>query len=234
MRVRSRLSTFLLLLGIVTVSTWAQTKKPPEVKANGGTDFLPDANPQYFPKEVFGDSKKDPMKDFSALWYAAHLRAMHEPSLLQTPKDKSAVVYRFLWLRTFHHPIVIRLNIRPDGTGFLTGKATNRTGGYDPGKLTWNESREMSQKDVQKFLTLLNKAEFWKLPAEISEGGNDGAEWIMEGLEKGSYHVTDRWSPSNTDYSAMCLFLLNFVRNSDRDQRHLLADFEIGRKCGTA
>ncbi len=212
MLLRSNLAIVWLLLAAVAASTWAQAKKQPEAKQGGEMNFPPDTYHRYFPKGVFGDDEKGPMKDFTARWYAADLRAMREPSLFEASKNKSMIAYRFLWLRTFHHPIAIRLKILPDGTGFLTGKVTSGAGGYAPGAVTWNKSYEVTESDVQEFLKLLQKAEFWTSPTVVSVGGNDGAEWVVEGVKKGSYHVTDRWSPTNTDYSAMCLFLLSLSK----------------------
>jgi len=40
----------------------------------------------------------------------------------------------------------------------------------------------------------------WKLPTRQSEGiGLDGAQWIIEAVKGGRYHVIDRWSPRADD-----------------------------------
>ena len=46
------------------------------------------------------------------------------------------------------------------------------------------------------------------MPTEDSRLGNDGAQWILEGMKDGRYHVVDRWSPDGGDYRAACLHLL--------------------------
>lgn len=38
--------------------------------------------------------------------------------------------------------------------------------------------------------------------------GNDGAEWILEGVNGGRYHVVDRWTPGAGAYREACLYLL--------------------------
>src|SRR5678810_56885 len=59
-------------------------------------------------------------------WYPNHLRAMKEPSLFLQSTNKAVEQYRFLWLRTFHKAIAVR--IRKDNAGItlrvirLTGK----------------------------------------------------------------------------------------------------------------
>lgn len=48
-------------------------------------------------------------------WYPKHLAAMKEPSLFEQSTKKLVQQYRFLWLRTFHKPIAVR--IRKDSEG---------------------------------------------------------------------------------------------------------------------
>src|SRR5262245_46652627 len=44
---------------------------------------------------------------FRSDWYSRHLRAMNEVALPFLVNDDES--YRFLWLRTFHHPVAIHL-----------------------------------------------------------------------------------------------------------------------------
>jgi len=212
MRMRWTLAILCFALG-TSVAARSQTKKRPLTTVPSVLNSPPDANPQYFPKGIFRDSSdRGNFKDFKARWYSSYLRAMHEPSLSEASKDKTLVAYRFLWLRTFHHPIAIRLTIRPDGTGALTGKVTSGAGGYEAGVMTQNESVEVSRAQVQQFLDLLQKAAFWASQTEGTAGGNDGARWIMEGLNSGVYHIVDRWSPEKSDYAGLCLYLLSLSK----------------------
>jgi len=182
---------------------WFQTPQPSGDTSSSVVAPPPDADPQYFPKGVFGDSAyPGQMKNFKAKSYSASLRAMHEPSLLEGSKDASLIAYRFLWLRSFHSPIAIRLTIRSDGTGSLVGKVT-RGGGH---------SVEIPTDKVQRFQDLLQKTTFWTLPTEGPIGGLDGAEWILEGVRSGDYHVVERWSPKKDDYASLCLYLLQLSK----------------------
>lgn len=175
----------------------------------------PDAHPQYFPEGIFRDSSESGwFQGFKERWYAKHLRSMREPSLSEASKDNSLVAYRFLWLRTFHSPIAIRLTIHVDGTGTLTGKMTNGKGGYDAGNLTLNESHELAKARVAEFLGLLRTAAFWSSPSEDGTGGADGAQWVLEGVQNGGYHIVDRWSPEKSEFEHACLFLFEQSRIS--------------------
>lgn len=145
----------------------------------------------YFPSGALSDY--DRVDSFKARWYSDQLRALEEPSLLQEANKQS---YRFVWLRTFHHPVAVRLDIMSDGTGKLTVKIANGAGGYKPGKLIENTTAVLTQKQTDKFLEQVRDVGFWELPSFEKTSGCDGAEWIIEGVKDGKYHVVDRWTPS--------------------------------------
>jgi hypothetical protein len=98
----------------------------PQTKSKIVPSDPPDANPQYFPEGTFGDSSETGyFRSFTARWYSKRLRVMAEPSLTLATKDETLVAYRFLWLRTFHHPVGIHLTLRPDGSGSIIAKITS-------------------------------------------------------------------------------------------------------------
>jgi len=134
---------------------------------------------------------------------------MGEPSLWKLSKSESIESYRFLWLRSFNHPVSARLTIANDGSGKLSIKVLSGSGGYKPGHLIRNQNIEVSKDSVDTFRQLLDKAEFWAAPTEKEDGtvGLDGAQWIMEGAMGGQYHVVDRWSPEEGPYRKAALFL---------------------------
>jgi hypothetical protein len=150
------------------------------------------ADGQYFPKQSL--DAKSPLKN---QWYTAQLIALQEPSLFALVKDPTAESYRFLWLRSFQHPVAIRLDPKPDGTSVLTTKISSGAGGFRPGDLTENTSRVLPSEETQKFLLRLNQLKFWSLPNPVNDQrGTDGSQWIIEGVKGGHYHVADRWTPT--------------------------------------
>lgn len=154
------------------------------------------AQEPYFPQGVLEDNAQG--ESFRSGWYSKHLKALEEPSLYLESKSSNAESYRFVWLRTFHHPVIVRVDIRPDGGAELTTKVSSGAGGYEPGKLVENTSRPLTQRETDKFLLTIQRLQFWKLPShEIPEAAAiDGAQWIIEGTKDGKYHVVDRWSPT--------------------------------------
>jgi len=126
------------------------------------------------------------------------LRALKEPVLFNRRTSKE--VYRLTWLRTFHNPVAI--TIEKDGEQYsLYWKVCNGKGGYEPGQLTIDESKEISKEEWDNFKTLLQKANFWEIKSVDREMPmDDGAQWIFEGISSNTYHVVDRQSPRNNEY----------------------------------
>lgn len=148
-------------------------------------------------------------------WYPQYLKAMGEPSLFQEQTNKTSEQYRFLWLRTFHKPIAVRV-WKNDSEIKLRVVRLNGAGGYKPGHIERDESFTLTADQWDGFLKLLNKATFWDLPSAENYLGLDGARWILEAQTNGKYHMVDRWSPNYSDgekrrlenFAACCRYLL--------------------------
>jgi len=156
---------------------------------------------QYFPPGVFD---KSPQKDESAAnYYGRFLKALHEPSLWELSRQKpEAEVYRFLWLRTFHRPIAIRLVVRKSGSGWINFHMTSGKGGDQPGRIARYSISWLTKNRTQSFLMELDSVDFWHLPTCASDQNPakpDGAHWVVEGVKNGQYHLIERWSPEPPD-----------------------------------
>jgi hypothetical protein len=134
--------------------------------------------------------------EFRTQWYGTFLKAFDEPSLWERSMNGPAQAYRFTWLRTFHHPVVIRIEVRSNGICELTIKVGLGSGGYDPGKLIRNETSPLTKEQSEWFLNQVN-LKLWNEPHERdTPSGDDGAQWIIEGVKNGQYRIEDRWSPA--------------------------------------
>ncbi len=167
-----------LIVAILTSSLLAQTPAP---------------KGSYFPPNTLDDSAD--ASHFAEEWYSEQLRALGEPSLWESSKNQKLESYRFLWLRTFHHPISVRMDVQPDGSSTLTTKMANGMGGYKPGKLVVNTTQKISAGETAAVLDRIEHSGFWTLAPYEHTGGEDGAQWIVEGVKDGAYHVVDRWTP---------------------------------------
>jgi len=149
-----------------------------------------DAKERYFAVRPLDSTQQ--LRDFRIAWYSKHLAAMGEPSLWLA--DHATETYRMLWLRTFDAPFVFRVTVKPDGTSELVTKKTAGKGGYDPGKLVINHTKQINRKETEILVETLERTKFWDLPTnESGIGGLDGAQWIIEGTKNGKYHIVDRW-----------------------------------------
>jgi hypothetical protein len=154
-------------------------------------------------------------------WYGDPLRAMGERPLCPEPDVER---YRFLWLRTFHHPVMIRAELRDRGA-VVTGKELDGAGGYEPGRLIRDTTVELSAERRAELERLLTDG-FWRAPTQpppdSGRVGVDGAQWILEGAAD-HYHVVDRWSPDlyprDAAFRRLCLFLLEAAGLKPADSR---------------
>lgn len=153
---------------------------------------------QYFPPGLLGCGGRQ--DDLLTKWYSEQLKALGEPSLWALSKsDSHARVYRFLWLRSFHHPVSVRVIINSDLTGTLVLKIASGAGGYAPGDLVRNESVPVGKHGTSLLFARVLQARLWELPTRGHPGGNDGANWIVEAVADGKYQIVDRWSPGEAD-----------------------------------
>lgn len=149
----------------------------------------------YFPDGIFDQKVEN--NNFISQWYSKQLKALGEPSIYKERNNKDKQIFRFTWLRTFHNPISIRLEVnKNDGSGTLYVKETDGAGGYEPGNIKEDFKKNISKESIDKLLKLLEKEDFWKLSPKVKTMGLDGAQWIIEGLQDGKYHLVDRWSPN--------------------------------------
>lgn len=142
-------------------------------------------------------------------WYSGQLRAMSEPILY---KDYSTdTSYRFTWLRTFHNPIAVRIDNKK-GLILLSWKVCEGAGGYDAGKIIVDKQKKIPEANWLEFQKMISQIDFWSMPSTSNEIlGTDGAQWILEGINKGKYHVTDRWTPRGSDYAKCCEYLIELT-----------------------
>jgi hypothetical protein len=161
----------------------------------------PTSASKYFPPFRSGSAWADKVRPD---WYSKHLRAMNEHAVTSLKEEET---YRFLWLRSFHHPVAIHV-ARSGTKKFITAKQTSGAGGYEPGTLEINHTRPLSDDEWNEFMMVLEHTRYWQMPTDEGEPGLDGARWILEGYREGRYHLVDRWTPQSGAYHEACLYLL--------------------------
>lgn len=181
----------------------------------GRFDRLPPQ--QYFAPSLWAKGPfacQSPMNDFEANWYSTHLRAAREPSLYlasQAPATRAARTYRFTWLRSFHEPVIIRLDERPNGVLRLTAKRLNGKGGYGPGSIAARVERDLTPDEAHRFERLLSSSRLFRTAAWDCHAGADGAEWVFEANDRGAYLFHKRWTPERGPLHDVGLLLIGFT-----------------------
>jgi hypothetical protein len=203
----------LFLIGLIIVITWNRKQAADEiiksVRVVDNSIIPTDSNVLYFPLDSPISTSLDRLNKLNNEWYSKMLFALHEPVIFQS--NDSTEVFRFLWLRTFHNPISIRIN-NYNSKHILTLKISGGTGGFDAGKVIVDTSFYISKKEWDIFKSKVTKINFWNLsPTEILDE-KDGSQWVLEAKNRGIYHFVDRCSPNETrnkDFRDCCNFLIS-------------------------
>lgn len=174
-----------------------------QVAVRGGVPPIREAERDLVTQEKATEADRDK--------YAEVLRVMHEVPLCSAARTSvDGESYRFLWLRTFHRPLLVDLVLGPGDRASAVLKEASGAAGYGIGRLVRRTRidvfrrlrREMKGPDNAKaFLRLFRESAdeaFWAQPfrsEDRSVVGVDGATWTIEGVRNGRCHVVRRWSP---------------------------------------
>jgi enterochelin esterase family protein len=144
------------------------------------------------------------------LFAPRHLVTLGEPPLSSGEKP-SDFAYRFVWIRTFHHPISVRIQ-KTGSSAILRAVELDGAGGYAWGKIANEVNRELSPAELKAVVAKLNRTRFWRMAEEDpSQGGLDGATWILEGSQEGKYRSVNRWCPESGALRDAGLFLVQLA-----------------------
>ena len=158
------LKALLSLLLIIILAASCTTASDKSSQANSKFDTLPlpvDSTVFYFKtKANWQNTTRDALDTFVNSWYSYMLFTLKEPILKDYKGEKE--VYRFTWLRSFNHPVIIRLEKQGDVIE-LFGKVSDGAGGYKPGKVIYDTTLHLTDEQVNAINLKLNSANFWTL-----------------------------------------------------------------------
>jgi hypothetical protein len=144
----------------------------------------------YLPPQTFGDRTVHSL--------SMNLHALEEKPLWPPALD-SERTYRVTILPAFAGAQSVTLTVLADGSGHIGFRATDA----NHQNLTVDSAGTITPQQVSDFTSSLNEIQFWKLPAELRQKGFDGADWIVEAVQDGKYHIVLRWSPDKTPFGAV-------------------------------
>lgn len=127
--------------------------------------------------------------------YSRHLSAIGERPL---KPSQSGRAYRFLWLRSFHRPISVRVELG-EGGARVVAVEFDWLDGYGSGRVLRRQETALTARQAEAFESDLRAEGFWTLPPHDDERDRhilDGAEWVIEAATT-QYRVVTRRSPEN-------------------------------------
>ncbi|WP_345301876.1 hypothetical protein [Lysobacter hankyongensis] len=121
--------------------------------------------------------------------YASYLSGFGEPSLSCATR---APVYRFLWVRSFHGPLIVRVDRRGDTWHLVAVERVSSDGKrFD----TRRVARMLTRDEGRRLELALARANLFETPSRARLDGLDGAEWVVEARDADRYRLHEEWSP---------------------------------------
>ena len=144
---------------------------------------------------------------FELMWYETQLKTLQEPSFSEFENSNAVEAYRFIWLRTSHNPVAVRVETQQDDTGMLFLKVGSGRGGYDPGVLKIEQTKVLTQEQMMGLRQIVESNKFRDYDPS-RHMGLDGAEWIVAAKKGKECHYAIEWSPEEGSVRNIGLFLL--------------------------
>lgn len=196
---RTRLT---LLFGFVLLAACTHRGKP--AADPGCAALLPTS--VHYPVGALdpADGRAD---QFYRQWFSLHLKAMSESPVTCTEAETE---YRLLWLRTFHHPVAVRVSIADD-RATLRAIELDGKGGYEPGKVDREVNRSLSKAELEALMVAASKLRQIPSVERPAVLGSDGARWVLETRDRTGYRVMHRQSPQSGAIREFGLQLLSLT-----------------------
>ena len=147
---------------------------------------------------LFSNARSE-LTSFTADWYGKAFTSGQEPSLYERSRRRGASEeYRFTYLPSFDHPLIVRITAGPDGALQMVAKELSGAGGYEPERVLKQIDRVLSPVEAASFRKALVANSIVRLPSTRCErSGVDGEQWILEAVDSSGYHFAQRWSPTH-------------------------------------
>lgn len=191
-------------------------------------DFYKNLNQCFFPSSYFVDLNENWQCDFStnylneigkgirtSEWLKIQLTDLNENCLYDNVIPSNKTIYRFTWLRSFNHPIVIRIE-KIDNKVMLYWKVGKGAGGYEPRGLKKSGKKKISSIEWIEFERLINESNFDTLPNNEYIPMTDGATWTLEKKTSETFKAHNTNFPSKRIKEA-CLFLIKLTNIKIKD-----------------
>ncbi len=165
----------------------------------------------HIPFDSITESYSFKIDTFLIQWFSYELYKMKEPVLFNYSLGKE--IYRFTWLRSFHRPVVIKIE-KDENNIFISSKmlqwqvnlpffkSYDEHGNeilYDNSiPFEVNKTMIIRKTSFNSFIYLLDQLKITSVPYRPYSPcmiGCDGSEWIFEIQNNSGYYCITRWSP---------------------------------------
>jgi hypothetical protein len=197
--------------------------KKPSYQVRTNAQGIPVANRHnwYFPVEPFlRDSTKwvtdysiDIIQELRSVnfrldWFSQELAWFREPMLSAGYKGK---VYRFLWLRSFDAPVVIRIQ-KIKRNVVIYWKLPRFDDSLQSFQSAVEFKKSLAVWQWKKFEKSLTTIDYWSMiSGDYKSDRTDGAIWLLEAAINGKYKVTERSGYIYPKYTKCLMYLINFT-----------------------
>lgn len=178
------------------------------------TDYFPDSLQTTSAVCVsdFGDiHEQEVLDEFEDLSLSGELSAFNEPSLYRRPPSAPPSI-RFTWLRSFHDPIIVRVDATADGRSILTARRRPGGLGFGPEPGVDREQtivRQLSAAESAALQKVIDDVGLFAAPASSCRCCVDGARWLIEAVDpRHGYRFRSRQSPKEGLERVLGLHLL--------------------------
>ena len=143
------------------------------------------------------------------------LDGLGEPSLYAQARVRGFEAYRFVWQAAKGDGVLIRLNVRPDGTGSLLNQRFSTGGkgelGADALPTSTPIVKTLNVEQVSLFRAYMRVADFWRMPTNDAFQGDSGNLWTLEGTYQGNYRWLTRKAPKDMYFIDAALYLIKLA-----------------------
>ena len=151
------------------------------------------------------------LDEFEDLWLSDELSAFGEPSLYRRPSSAPPSI-RLTWIRSFHDPIVVRVDTTADGRSIMTARRRPGGLGFRPSEgIDRNQSivRQLSAAEATALQKAIDDVGLFNAPASGCRCCVDGSLWLIEAADpQHGYRFRSRQSPKGGLERALGLHLL--------------------------
>ena len=145
----------------------------------------------------------------SVFRYTRQLKRLNEPGLYTKQVDSGVTIYRFTWLRSFHHPVSIRLECHGD-KHILYWKEGKGAGGYAPKSIKRNGKKRLNIREAKACLQMIDSMQLDTLPHVNYMLKYDGATWVLERKVANGYKAYSTNIPDQK-FQQLALLLLKYT-----------------------